>query len=252
MSDRAVDSIDLEAFWEAAPSAMESFRPEQRTDLPAPARRYLEHAIAPGTALAQTVRLTMHGEIKLRGWLPFEAEQVIRWDRGMIWKASVRMFGLPIRGTDRLVDGVGAQRWKLLGLIPVMSASGPDISRSTAGRLAAETVWLPSVLAGEDVAWTALDAHCVLAHLAVQGHPVDLTLTVGDEGQLEAVKLPRWGNPNDGPFREVDFGGLVEEERTIDGYTVPTRLRIGWYLGSERFGAEGEFFRVTVDRVTFR
>lgn len=252
MSTHAVDSIDLDAFWEAAPPADGAFRPEEQADLPAPARRYLEHAIAPGTALAQAVRLTMHGEIKLSGWRPFEAEQVIRWDRGMIWKASVRMFGLPIHGSDRLVDGIGAQRWKLLGLIPVMTASGPDIARSTAGRLAAETVWLPSVLAREEVTWTAVDDARVQAHVAVQGYPMDVTLTVGEDGQLEAVEVSRWGNPGDKPFHEADFGGFVDEEATVEGYTVPTRLRIGWYPGTERFEAEGAFFRAAVDAVTYR
>jgi len=41
-------------------------------------------------------------------------------------------------------------------------------------------------------------------------------------------------------------------ERAFDGYTIPTRLRIGWYFGSERFESEGEFFRVTIDRATYR
>jgi hypothetical protein len=46
----------------------------------------------------------MHGEIKLRGWMPFTAEQVLHRGRGMIWRATVRRRGLWIRGDDRLVD----------------------------------------------------------------------------------------------------------------------------------------------------
>jgi hypothetical protein len=34
----------------------------------------------------------MHGEIKLGRWWPFRAEEVIRWDRGMVWHAVVRMY----------------------------------------------------------------------------------------------------------------------------------------------------------------
>ena len=44
----------------------------------------------------------------------------------------------------------------------------------------------------------------------------------------------------------MDFGGIIEEEGTFCGYTIPTRLRIGWYFGTERFESEGEFFRVTI------
>jgi len=69
---------------------------------------------------------------------------------------------------------------------------------------------------------------------------------------LRSIKMPRWGNPEGGEHHFVDFGGVVEEERTFGGYTIPSRLRIGWYFGSERFETEGEFFRCTVDEAEYR
>ncbi|MGH2555756.1 MAG: DUF6544 family protein [Actinomycetota bacterium] len=45
--------------------------------LPEAARRWLEHAIAPGTSAAGAVLLQMMGRIKVRRWLPFQAVQVI-------------------------------------------------------------------------------------------------------------------------------------------------------------------------------
>jgi len=216
-----------------------------------PARRYLEHAIAPGTSLASAARLRMHGKIKLQRWFPFTAEQVINAQRGMIWAATARMYGLPIRGSDRLVDGKGALRWKLFGIIPIVTASGPDVTRSTAGRLAAESVWLPSVLCDEGVAWMASDSRHAHARVTVQGETADLALTVDDSGALQEIRLSRWGNPERAEFHYADFGGVVQEEGTFGGYTIPTRLRIGWYVGTERFEPEGEFFRVTVDQATY-
>jgi hypothetical protein len=129
----------LNDLWNAPVPGAHSFEPDGISSLPDASRRYLEHAIAPGTSLAFAVRLRMHGEIKLGQWLPFTAEQVIHWGRGFLWKASVRRNGVPIRGFDRLLNGQGVMRWKLLGLIPVMSASGPDVTRSSAGRMMAES-----------------------------------------------------------------------------------------------------------------
>ena len=71
-------------------------------------------------------------------------------------------------------------------------------------------------------------------------------------GRLESIELRRWGSPGGGAFRLVDFGAIIEEERTFDGYTIPTRVRVGWYFGSPRFDAEGEFFRATIEQATFR
>jgi hypothetical protein len=76
--------------------------------------------------------------------------------------------------------------------------------------------------------------------------------SVDEEGRLASVKMPRWGNPEGAEFHAVDFGGVAEEERTFGGYTIPMRLRIGWYFGNSRFESEGELFRVTVDDATYR
>jgi len=238
--------------WESTPPDQRTFEPDRLAGLPDAARRYLEHAITPGTPLPSAVRLRMHGEIKLQGWLPFSAEQVIRRGRGMIWRATVRMKGLPIRGFDRLVDGEGEMRWKLLGLVPVMTASGPDITRSAAGRVGAEFVWLPSALCGDDVSWTARDSSHAHASFAVQGENVEPTLAVDADGRLQSLELKRWGNPENADFHYADFGGFVEDEATFGGYTIPTRLRAGWHFGSERFEAEGEFFRVMIDDAMYR
>jgi hypothetical protein len=246
------DALTIDRLWNSVTSGEPTFRPDQISGLPDAARHYLEHAIAAGTKLASAVRLRMHGEIKLRRWLPFTADQIILRDRGMIWNAMVRVYVMPVRGFDRLVDGNGVMRWKLFGIIPVMTASGPDITRSAAGRVGSEYVWLPSALTGNNVSWEAPDSSHATASFTVHGEKVELELTVDETGRLQALKLLRWGNPEGADFRYVDFGGAVEKEDRIGGYTIPTRLRAGWYFGSDRFESDGEFFRVTIDDATFR
>ena len=242
----------LDELWESTPTSEQKFDPSHFAALPDAARCYLEHAIAPATVLASAVRLQMHGEIKLKGWVPFTAEQVIRRNRGMLWRATARMNGLPIRGFDRIWDGEGEMRWKLLGIIPVMVAEGPDVTRSAIGRVEAESVWLPSVFCGDDISWRAPDANHAYASHTMNGETTELELAVNEDGQLQSIKNKRWGDPDNSGFRYEDFGGVVEREGTFDGYTIPTQMRAGWYYGSARFDTEGEFFRVTIDDAMFR
>jgi len=144
-------------------------------------------------------------------------------------------------------------RWRLLGIIPLMSASGPGVTRSAIGRVAGESVWLPSALCGDDVTWTAPAPSRAQASFLARAEPAKLTLTVDERGRLQAVSLPRWGNPEGAAaFHYADFGGVVEAENTFAGYTIPTRLRLGWHFGTDRFEPEGEFFRVTIDDATYR
>jgi len=42
----------------------------------------------------------MHGEIWLKGWNAFEAQEVIHWGRGFMWRATVRMRWAFVRGGD--------------------------------------------------------------------------------------------------------------------------------------------------------
>jgi hypothetical protein len=244
--------ISLDALWNSATSQDRIFHLDDFSHLSEVARRYLEHAIAPGTKLASAVRLKMHGEIKLKKWIPFTAEQVICWEHGLIWSATAWMNGLPIVGSDRLIDGVGAMQWKLLGLFPVMTASGSDITRSAFGRLQAESTWLPSVFCGDEVSWKTMNSSHLHSSFVVQGESAELDLTIDRTGQLKTIHLSRWGNPEGAESHYVDFGGILEEESTFCGYTIPTRLRAGWYFGSERFESEGEFFRATIDDAIYR
>jgi len=242
----------LEPLWESVPKSEEIFQPEKLSGLPEPVKRYLGHAIAPGTRLATVCRLKMQGEIKLKDWAPFEAEQVIHRDRGMIWRAKVKIRGVPIWGFDRIIDGAGEMRWRLLGIIPVGSGSGPDISRSASGRLAAELVWLPSALLHFNTSWTETGPLSVRANLSVQGYQIELDITVDERGRLATVYLKRWGNPDGGKFRQIDFGAIVEAENAFDGYTIPSRLRVGWFFIPPQFEEDGEFLRVTIDNAEYR
>lgn len=239
------------ALWESAKS-QRLFSSDDFTHLPTAVRQYLDHAIAPGTAIASAVRLKMHGEIKLKTWIPFTAEQVVYWQRGFIWSATAWMNRLPIVGSDRIVDGVGAMQWKLLGLFPVMTGSGADITRSAAGRFQAETMLLPSVFCRDDMTWSSTDTAHLHASFVAQGEPAKLDLAIDQTGRLQTAKLLRWGNPEGVEHHYVDFGAIAEAEGTFGGYTIPTRLRVGWYFGSGRFESEGEFFRATIDDAIYR
>lgn len=248
-----VTKLTLDDLWRDVPASPGVFDPGDVERLPVAAQRYLLHAIAPGTPLASAVRLQMHGQIKLnQKWLPFEAEQVIRWDRGLIWQAKTRMGPISIRGSDRFIDGQGAMRWKLLGVVPVMTANGPDISRSAAARLEIESIWVPSVHLLTRAEWRAGEEAHPRVKVVVEGDEAEIDLAIDERGRLLATEMRRWGNPDGGEFESHPFGAIALEESTFEGYTIPTKLRVGWFFGSERFEPEGEFWRATITSATYR
>jgi hypothetical protein len=236
------------SLWSGAPKPRSVFSPELVRRLPEPAQRYFLHAIAPGAPLAEAVRLRMHGHIRLNGtYYPFEGTQVSVWHSGFRWDAHVKLRGLPVTGFDRLRDGAAEMRWKLLGVIPMVQAGGPDVTRSALGRMMAEAVWLPAVLLRSDVEFREASAQSASATLRLGGESASLRLDIDASGALRSLQLERWGSLSGEPARYHAFGGYVDAERSFGGVTIPTKLRIGWHFGSERFERDGEFFRVEID-----
>ncbi|MGY2129580.1 DUF6544 family protein [Blastococcus sp. SYSU DS0617] len=227
----------------------ELFDPAMVADLPEAARRWLTHAVAPGTPLWPSVRLTMRGEIRLGSWRPFTAIQVLAPPRGFIWAATARLFGLPVTGFDRYSSGTGQMYWRLGGLLPVMTATGADVTRSAAGRLAGEMALAPTTFRGATWRPGSDDDHCI-ATWRIGGQDERAEFSVGTDGRLVGIAMQRWGNPSGEPFGWYSFGVDIEAERTFAGVTIGSQLRAGWWWGTER-QSEGEFFRASITGAEF-
>ncbi len=227
----------------------ETFDSSTLGDLPEVARRWLFHAINPGTRLAQSVALAMHGRIRIGKWRSFTANQIIRPHEGYIWAVTTHIAGVPISGFDRYSGGVGQMRWRLAGAIPIVSARGIDVTRSAAGRLASEIVVAPTAFRA--ATWApGDDADTAVATSHIGTDTQQVMLRVRPNGSVRDVMLQRWGNPAGSPFDSYPFGVTVEQEAVLGGVTIPSVIRAGWFWGTDRHD-EGEFFQATITDAAF-
>lgn len=218
------------------------FTERELEGLPDPVRRYLCASIAPGTPLAQSARLRMRGSVKQgRFWLPFSARQILAPRYGFVWAARV---GGVLIGSDHYMDGFGTMEWKLFGLIRMVHAEGPDIARSSAGRVGAEAVWLPTAMLPRwGVTWDATDANHITASYRIDGLELELHYTLDDEGRVRSVALDRWGGPDGNGVHR--FVHELTRYSTFDGVAIPSAGRAGWFNGADRW-SDVEFFRYEI------
>lgn len=243
----------LDKLWQNVPLSAGRFDPSAIIDLPEPAQRWLNHSIEPGTSLSCAVRLEMHGKIKISGnWLSFRAEEILCQDLGFMWTAKMRMKGLPVSGYDLLLNGEGAMSWKMLWFIPVMTSSGSDVSRSGIGRMHIESILLPSLLAGPAARWSVSESGGPVVTISDYGQSTEIHLALDDDGGLQSFVGGRWGGPTGDSGCLVPFGGEILAERTFDGQTLASEVRLGWYFGTDRFEEEGLFFYAIIDNAVFR
>ncbi|MYS79174.1 DUF6544 family protein [Embleya scabrispora] len=214
---------------------------------PGPIRRWLAHAVPPGAPTPTSVELRAHGRIRVRRWwCPFESRQTLTPPTAFRWDADVRgPAGIRIRGFDRLDADGAAMRWRLFGVLPFIGASGADVTRSAAGRLAGEFVLVPTFALHRDVRWQSVDDTRAIARFAVAGHPQEVTVTVTPSGALASVSLPRWGNPDGRRHREHRFFATFDGEISHGGFLLPTGIHAGW----EDTGA---FIHYDIDAADFR
>lgn len=212
------------------------FAPTMAEHLPGPARRWLGHAIAPGTPLRRRAQLTQRGRLRLSGrWRPMRAVQALDPLAGFVWVVEVRLLGLPVRGFDRLVAGTegweGEMRHRLFGRFTVAHVEGPDYRRSAAARAAAELMWAPAAALDPHIEWRSIDDARCTAVVPVAGHEHEVTLAVADDGALQAITLPRWTQAADGAddsWGLQPFAGRIERETTFEGFTVPSLTVAGY------------------------
>lgn len=231
--------------------------------LPEPARRYLVHSIAPGVQLPTSAHLRMVGNVRNQPggeWLEVNAEEVLAPPRGLVWSARVRGRVLSLNGDEHYIDGEAERCFWFLERFPLVRARGPDVSRSAAGRVAAESILLPSsLLPGHDLEWRpGDDMDSARAIFTVGTTPAELTIRVAGDGSLRSASLQRWGPTRFGPVDKRAGGGRYGwqqfridsfAERTFAGITIPVRLSATW-IPEE--GPEFEFFRAEITRATFR
>jgi hypothetical protein len=224
------------------------YNPELIENLPAAARRWISHSVAAGTPLARSVRLTMQGQIRLGAWRPFTATELLTPGVGFIWAATAKVAGLPVLGYDRFTDGRGEMRWRLADILPVVSAHGPDVTESAAGRLAGESIFVPTAFAAAQ--WIdGGDGATTHARWAVAGYEDTVHLDLADDGTLRQVRMQRWGNPDGNRFDRYPFAVSIDAEDSFAGITIPIRFRARWATDT---AAQTEFFRAQITDAVFQ
>ncbi len=223
-------------------------------DLPEVAKRYLAHAIAPSVALADTVELEIKGATMQKGrWFSFAARERLEAGIGFHWAARLRYGPLVLTGADQLRSGQASLDFRLFGVVPFLRASGPDVVRAARGRLAIESMWLPSSAHPElGARWSTpepAEPNRAEVRLTVDGEEAVVTLVVASDGRLESAWVLRWGDPSEsGTYALHPFGGVLEGEACFGDYTIPARLRAGWGFGTPTYR---ESFRFEITGASF-
>jgi hypothetical protein len=229
------------------------FDPAMAADLPEPARRYFNFAIAPGTRLSAVVAIEMEGQLGLGSkdkpdYRTMKARQILAPPHGLVWRLQAGM----ITGSDAALPETSWTRFGLFHLVPVVRISGDaDHHRSAFGRVVSEAAfWTPAALLPSDhVRWEVRGADTARAVVSYGAFEQWVDLTVDAEGAPVKVVIERWSNANpESAYRLQPFGGFLSEYRDFHGFRIPTRVDGGNLIDTPEYFP---FFRARVISVKF-
>lgn len=221
-------------------------------DLPEPARRFFNFAIAPGTPLYTVVEIDMGGLFSLGSqekpnFKSMNAHQILAAPYGFVWRLNLPGI-IPVSGSD-------SQRWTrfgIFGFIPVARMGGDlDHTRSAYGRCIAEAVfWTPAaILPKEGVTWEGIDEHIARVTVTHGELSQAVDVTVNDKGQAVRVSLMRWSNATtDKKYRLQPFGGTLSDFRVVQGFKLPFKVDGGNMFGTDEYFP---FFKAEVQMIRF-
>jgi hypothetical protein len=225
--------------------------------LPAPVANYVRRSGAIGRPRVTVMRAAMHGRIRSgpeAPWMPFAAEQVNsfagRWRRLFFMDATMR--GLPVDVLHVYDGGHATMRARVCSLIPVVDASGTDMSRAERVTVVNDIcVLAPGVLPFADAVWEEVDGHRARAVFHIDGQDVHVELTFGEDGDLvDFVSDDRLRADERGTsFVRQRWSTPITRTAGRDGCKLPSNGEARWHAPEP----EGEFayLEFTIDAIDY-
>lgn len=199
--------------------------------LPEPVQRSLEYSKVIGTPRIKSVMLKQTGLFKTapdRPWVPFSAVQTFDIETASFeWKVKMKMAPLMyVFGRDRLQDGRGSVKIKLMGLFPLVNEEGPEMDQGAMTRYLSETIWFPQAWLDDHIRWEEVDSTSARAILTIGEKSVEGIFAFDDVGRVVEFSCQRYASEADDmilrPWRTpvTEYGELAGLQLGIKGQAL--------------------------------
>jgi hypothetical protein len=207
--------------------------------LPLPVQRYLRFTGISGKPWIQTIRLKQRGRFRMnenQGWVDLEAEEYFTVDPpGFVWYGKLKPFPLVnVEGIDRFYAGNGHFLIKMVNLITLVDASGPELDESELLRYLSEVIWFPSAFLSETITWEAINSESARATIRVGELSASAEFVFDEEGRMINLHARRHRSVDDG-FELAEWSTPVERYGEMNGIQIPVQARAEWNLETGDF-----------------
>lgn len=217
----------------------EIIQKEDLQGLPLPVQKWLERSQIIGKERITTVCLKQKGLMRIKEdgpWMTAEAEQYFTVEEpGFIWKAKVKMNPfLYFTGMDKYKNGHGNMNIKILSIVPVVNATGPEMDQGTLLRYLGEMTWFPTAALSSYVKWESVDSNSARATMSYKGVTASAVFTFNDHGDLASFTAKRY-RETQGKYELEDWEVIAKDYQEFQGIRIPNKMDVMWKLKTGDF-----------------
>lgn len=223
---------------------------ERIRSLPKPVQESLRRSGAVGTTIPRRVLVTQRGRIRTSEeskWLSFRARETYEVDRpGFAWDAALKIAGVTVgRARDSFQDGEGKMQVRLLGLMNIVDAAGPELDQGALLRWLNETMWFPAVWATDVISWESVDSKTAVGSVTAGDLSVSGEFRFSDSGLLVDFYADRYRDIGETGFELRPWSTPIGSHRRFGGLELPASGGGVWHLDEGQF----EYIQLEVGKV---
>jgi len=204
--------------------------------LPVSVQKYLHYAGAIGKPKTRNFYAVFKGQMRdKQKEFSFTSEQYNFFkEPARLFFMKGNLFGITVPGYHKYMKQEARMDVKLFGLIPVVKERGEVMFKSeTVTAFVELCYYAPSLLADKTIIWDEIDTLTAKASFTNKNSTITATLHFNDEGQLINVISDDRTDVTD--MKQYRFSAPVSEYQTLEGYTVPTVIKLVWHYPDEKF-----------------
>ncbi|MFW5976745.1 MAG: DUF6544 family protein [Bacillota bacterium] len=237
--DKKVESEVKEMFAESKMEDNEIITEDDLADLPVPVQKWLKNSGVVGKEKVFSVRLKQEGLFRTgedQSWMPFTAEQYYTTNPpGFIWYTTMDFVPLiSIKGRDKYYQGKGNMLIKLMSLIKVADATGPEMDQGTLVRFLNEIMWFPSAALNDYIKWEVIDDKSARATMSYQGVTASATYYFNEKYDLVNFEAERYADLEEG-FSKEKWTTPISSYDEFNGKRLPAAGEGVWKLDTGDF-----------------
>lgn len=163
---------------------------------------------------------------------------------------NASMFGVPVQGYHRFADGVASMTVKAAGLVPVVTASGDEMTRSETVTLFNDMcVMAPATLIDDRITWTVKGPDRVGARFTHAGRSIDAALVFNEAGELvDFISDDRAQAAGDGStMTRRRWSTPLQAYRAFAGGRLASRAEARWHDEQGDYA----YLELTIDEVRY-